>query len=202
MKTNPVAITLVAGALLPVAGVADAAQAAAPAYEIECLDIAPPQTLTTAEAEPAPIPLTPPVATVVEPSYDWRAAVELAYAEVGTARPTGWAAPGECIESARRWVNAGGGGWNGGGSVLDNYAGATRHSVSEAVSGDVVQYHADGAEGAWAAGVHTVLVTGLNTDGTLRIVESNNPGGSGLVSADESWTPQPPVGFHAVAWRF
>ncbi|GAA1620943.1 lipase [Leucobacter chromiireducens] len=201
MKTIPVAIALVAGLLLPT-GVAEAAHAAEPNLGIECLDIPLRQTLTTADASAPDVPLSTPTVALVEPDYDWRAAVEMAYAEVGTARPTGWAAPGECIESARRWVNAGGGGWDGGGSVLDNYAAASRHGVSEAVPGDVIQYHADGAEGAWAVGVHTVLVTGLNGDGTLRIVESNNPGGSGLVSADESWTPQPPVGFHAVAWRF
>ncbi|KAM9872693.1 lipase [Leucobacter aridicollis] len=202
MKIVPAIAALVAGVLLPVAGVAEAAQAAPVRYEIECLDIQPPQTLVTADAEPARVPLSAPTVAVVEPSYDWRAAVEMAYVEVGTSRPTGWAAPGECIESARRWVNAGGGGWAGGGSVLDNYAGATRHAVTDAVPGDVIQYHADGAEGAWAVGVHTVLVTGVNADGTLRIVESNNPGGSGLVSANDHWTPQPPAGFHAVAWRF
>lgn len=201
MKIIPVAIALVAGLISPVAGVADVALAT-PGFEIECLEIGPPQRLVTADAEPADLPLIAPEVAMAEPSYDWRAAVAHAYAEVGTARPTGWAAAGECIESARRWVNAGGGGWTGSGSVLDNYAGATRHSVGEAVSGDVIQYHLVGAEGAWAAGVHTVLVTGVNADGSLRIVESNNPGGSGLVTSSDSWLPQPPPGFVASVWRF
>ncbi|WP_017794039.1 hypothetical protein [Leucobacter salsicius] len=195
------AIALVAGLTFPLAGVADAAQAA-PSYEIECLEIGLPQTLVTADTEPADLPLIVPDAAVAEPSYDWRAAIELAYAEVGTIRLTGWGAAGECVESARRWVNAGGGGWTGSGTVLDNYVGATRHSVSAAVPGDVIQYHAVGAEDAWIAGVHTVLVTGVNPDGSLKIVESNNPGGSGLVTSSDSWVPQPPAGFHAVAWRF
>lgn len=201
MKIIPAIAALVAGLVLPVTGVADVALAT-PGFEIECLEIGPPQTLVTADAAPADLPLIVPEAAVAEPSYDWRAAVASAYAEVGTSRPTGWAAPGECIESARRWVNAGGGGWVGSGSVLDNYVGATRHAVDAAVPGDVIQYHAVGAEGAWVAGVHTVLVTGVNSDGSLRIVESNNPGGSGLVASSDSWTPQPPAGFHAVAWRF
>jgi hypothetical protein len=47
-----------------------------------------------------------------------------------------------------------------------------------------------------------VLITGVNGDGTFSIIESNNPGGSGLVSKNESWVPAPPSGFQAVAWRF
>ncbi|WP_261982128.1 hypothetical protein [Micrococcus luteus] len=42
----------------------------------------------------------------------------------------------------------------------------------------------------------------MHDDGTFTIIESNNPGGSGLVGKNESWTPAPPAGFQAAVWRF
>lgn len=134
--------------------------------------------------------------------YNIEATIAAAEAEVGTSRATGWGMPGECIMSAKRWVHAGGGNWTGSGSPIANYAGATRLPLELAEAGDIIQYENLYAPHAWVMGVHTVLVTGVNDDGTLSIIESNNPFGSGLVTKSESWTPEPPAGFQAVVWRF
>lgn len=134
--------------------------------------------------------------------FDVAKAIELAESEVGTSRATGWSQPGECIMSAQRWIKAGGGGWNGSGDPVSNYDGALRLTMADAEPGDIVQYEFLASPTSWATGVHTLMITGVNDDGTFEIIESNNPGGSGLVSKDTSWTPHPPEGFHAVVWRF
>lgn len=134
--------------------------------------------------------------------FDVDAAIALAEQEVGTSRATGWSQPGECIMSARRWVQAGGGDWKGGGTPVTNYDTAERLPFSLVEPGDVIQYENIAAPHAWVSGVHTVLVTGLNEDGTLRIIESNVPFGSGLVTKSDRWLPNPPDGFQAVVWRF
>jgi len=135
-------------------------------------------------------------------NFDVEATIALAESEVGTSRATGWSQPGECIMSAQRWIRAGGGAWAGGGDPVTNYNGATRLPVSAALPGDIIQYEHLTSPSSWVSGVHTVLITGVNSDGTFSIIESNNPGGSGLVSKNESWVPAPPSGFQAVAWRF
>lgn len=135
-------------------------------------------------------------------SFDVEAAIALAKQEVGTSRATGWSQPGECIMSAQRWIQAGGGNWVGGGTPVTNYETATRVPLSLVEPGDVIQYEHMLAPHAWVSGVHTLLITGVNEDGTFSIVESNVPYGSGLVTQTESWTPDPPFGFQAVAWRF
>jgi hypothetical protein len=104
--------------------------------------------------------------------------------------------------SAKRWIVAGGGDWTGSGDPVSTYAGATRLSITDAQPGDVVQYEHLLYPTSWVSGVHTVLITEVHDDGTFTIIESNNPGGSGLVSKNESWTPAPPAGFQAVVWRF
>lgn len=134
--------------------------------------------------------------------FDVETTIAAAKSEVGTSRPTGWSQPGECIMSAQRWIKAGGGAWTGGGTPVSNYANATRLLIGDAQPGDIVQYEHIESPDSWVSGVHTVLITGVNDDGTFQIVESNNPGGSGLVSEDDHWTPKPPEGFQAVVWRF
>lgn len=134
--------------------------------------------------------------------FDVDAAIAAATAELGTSRATGWGAAGECIVSAQRWIRAGGGSWTGGGDPVSNYVGALRLAPTEAQAGDVIQYEHLQFPTSWVSGVHTVLVTGVNDDGTYRIIESNNPTGSGYVQEDTSWVPAPPAGFQAVAWRF
>lgn len=134
--------------------------------------------------------------------FDVDATIALAKSEVGTSRATGWNQQGECIMSVQRWIHAGGGAWTGGGDPISNYNGALRLSVGDAQPGDVVQYEHLSFPTSWVSGIHTVLITGTNGDGTFSIVESNNPGGSGLVTSTESWVPKPPPGFQAVIWRF
>ncbi|WP_244301181.1 lipase [Leucobacter insecticola] len=134
--------------------------------------------------------------------FDVTATIALAESEVGTSRPTGWSQPGECIMSAQRWIRAGGGNWVGGGDPVSNYNTATRMTLAAAAPGDIIQYENISSPTSWVTGVHTVLITAVHTDGTFSIVESNNPGGSGLVSKNDSWTPAPPAGFQAVVWRF
>lgn len=141
-------------------------------------------------------------ASSVPHGYDVQAAIELAESEIGTSRPTGWSQPGECIMSAQRWVHAGDGAWTGGGDPISNYDNATRMTLETAEPGDIIQYENIASPTSWVTGVHTVLITGVNDDGTFTIIQSNSPGGSGLVTEEESWTPAPPEGFQAAVWRF
>lgn len=134
--------------------------------------------------------------------FDVEAAIAQATLEIGTSRPTGWAQPGECIMSAQRWIQAGGGNWPGGGTPVTNYDNATRLPLHLAERGDIIQYENIYAPHAWVSGVHTLLITGVNDDGTFSIIESNVPFGSGLVTAKDRWIPDPPPGFQAVVWRF
>lgn len=138
----------------------------------------------------------------VKANFDTAKAVAAAQSEVGKSFATGWSAPGECIVAARRWVLAGGGNWSGGGTPIGNYVTATEVNYADAAAGDVIQYVSNSNPNAWVGGVHTVLVVGNNGDGTLSIIEANNPGGSGLVSANHSWTPTPPSGLSAKVFRF
>ncbi|MBL3688014.1 lipase [Leucobacter zeae] len=138
----------------------------------------------------------------VPAGFDVEAAIELAESEIGTSRPTGWSAPGECIMSAQRWIRAGGGAWTGGGDPVSNYDNATRVTLANAQPGDIIQYENIASPTSWVTGVHTVMITGVNDDGTFTIIQSNSPGGSGLVTQEEDWTPAPPAGFQAAVWRF
>lgn len=134
--------------------------------------------------------------------FDVETAITLAESEIGTSRPTGWDQPGECISSVHRWVTAGGAAWTGSSDPVSNYQGATRLTIADAQPGDIVQYEHLTYPTSWVTGVHTVLITEVHGDGTFTIIESNNPGGSGLVSKNTSWVPEPPAGFQAVVWRF
>ena len=134
--------------------------------------------------------------------YDAIATINAAYSEVGTSRPTGWSQPGECIMSVNRWVREGNGNWGSGGTPISNYNTATEISLADVQPGDVMQYIYIANPDDWAKGVHTVLITGVNGDGTFRIVQANVPSGSGYVSANDSWTPSPPNGFRAAFFRF
>lgn len=160
-------------------------------------------TASSAEGSPAgssPQPTPGPAGTQ---DYSASDAAEKARAEVGSARETGWNAEGECIKSVQRWINNAGGRFVGGG-VVDGYlnSGAVPVDPSQTGVGDVIQYTSQSNPNGWEAGVHTVMVVGVNADGTYHIVQSNAPAGSGLVTEDQSWTPQPPAGFEARSWRF
>lgn len=135
-------------------------------------------------------------------NFDIKESIAQAYSEVGTSRATGWNGEGECIMSVKRWIEAGGGNWGPGGTPVGNYTTATEIPLEDARPGDVVQYIYTSSPTSWATGVHTVLITGVNEDGTFKIVESNNPGGSGLVTKDDKWKPKPPEGFTATVYRF
>lgn len=141
------------------------------------------------------------VATVPS-GFDVAASIALAESEIGTSRPTGWSQPGECLMSAQRWIHAGNGAWTGGGDPVTNYNNAKRMTVATAAPGDIVQYEYISSPSSWVTGVHTVMITGVNGDGTFTIIQSNSPGGSGLVTKETNWTPQPPAGFEAAIWRF
>lgn len=66
-----------------------------------------------------------------------------------------------------------------GGDPVSNYRNATRVTLEQVQPGDVIQYENIAFPTSWLTGVHTLLVAGVNDDGTLHIVESNNPGRSG-----------------------
>lgn len=135
-------------------------------------------------------------------NFNVEATLAAAKSEVGKSFPTGWNQQGECIMSVKRWIGAGKGNWYGSGTPVANYAGAKEIEYKHAAPGDVIQYISTSNPNAWVAGVHTVLVTANNADGTLQIIESNNPGGSGYVSANKKWTPAPPSGLTFKVFRF
>lgn len=135
-------------------------------------------------------------------AYSVDTAIAKALAEDGTSRPTGFNQPGECIKSVQRWIIEAGGKFVGGG-VVDGYvnSGAVQIANGEIVKGDVIQYTSLTNPNGWLDGVHTVMVTGVNSDGTYQIAQSN-ANYTGKVSLDSHWTPHPPAGFEARAWRF
>jgi hypothetical protein len=135
-------------------------------------------------------------------NFDVVATIKAAQSEIGKSFPTGWSQPGECIMSAKRWIAVGKGNWYGAGTPIGNYAGAKEVEFKNAAPGDVIQYLSPTSPESWVAGVHTVLVTKNNGDGTLQIIEANNPGGSGLVSENKKWTPKPPNGTVFKVFRF
>lgn len=135
-------------------------------------------------------------------NFDVVKTVEAAQSEVGKSFPTGWNNPGECLVAANRWIKAGGGNWYGAGTPIGNYAGAKEVEYKNAAPGDIIQYLSPTDPAAWVQGVHTVLVVKNNEDGTLQIIEANNPGGSGYVSANKKWTPKPPAGTEFKVFRF
>lgn len=135
-------------------------------------------------------------------SYDVLKSIEIAYADVGNSYPTGWSQRGECIVSVSHWLQSAGANWGEGGTPTRNYSTAKRVPLENLQAGDVIQYINLEQPEEWIKGVHTVLITGNNWDGTYKIVEANNPGGSGLVSKNDSWVPRPPAGFEAAAFRF
>jgi hypothetical protein len=135
-------------------------------------------------------------------NFDVVATIKAAQKEVGKSFPTGWNQPGECLVAAKRWILAGGGNWHGAGTPIGNYAGAKEIEYKNAAPGDIIQYLSPTSPASWVAGVHTVLVTKNNGDGTLQIIEANNPGGSGFVSENKKWTPKPPTGTEFKVFRF
>ncbi|MBB4071064.1 lipase [Leucobacter sp. OH2974_COT-288] len=134
-------------------------------------------------------------------TFDVAAAIAAAKSEVGTSRPTGWSQPGECVISANRWLRAGGSNWVSSGSPVTTYSQAKRLPLSAALPGDVIQFENLAYPDSWATGVHTMLVVGVNDDGTYHIIHSNFSG-AGLVTEELNFKITPPAGFQAVAWRF
>lgn len=140
--------------------------------------------------------------------FDQAKAADLAVAENGTSRPVGWNQPGECMVSVRRWI-AGAGGRMAGGNVWETFVnspatliGTGAAVTSQAVKGDVIQYHYNPDRTQFAKGVHTLMVVSNNGDGTLKIVQSNSPANTGKVSVVDRWRPAPPANFTAHLWRF
>lgn len=141
-------------------------------------------------------------ASQVSKNFDVLATIKAARSEIGESFPTGWNQPGECLVAAKRWIRAGKGDWYGAGTPIGNYRGATEVDYKNAAPGDVIQYLSPTVPESWVNGVHTVLVTKNNGDGTLQIIEANNPGGSGFVSENLKWTPKPPNGTVFKVFRF
>jgi hypothetical protein len=151
-------------------------------------------------------PATAPAAAVVNGPQRVSGAsiVARARAELNTSRPTGWNAEGECVKSAQRWVRDAGGSFPGAGGPVSDYvnAGAVPVQLTDVRPGDVLQYTSVKTPDSWVGGVHTVVVGAVHPDGTLDIIQSNSPAGSGKVTEVSQWTPKPPAGFETRAWRF
>lgn len=131
-------------------------------------------------------------------------ALELAQQDVGKTFPTGWGMRGECIVAVQGWINGAKGGTFLPGGVRTGYvqSGATEVPWIQAKAGDVIQYENTGSPDLFATGVHTMIVESTNSDGTINIIESNNPGGSGLVGKRSNVTNSAPAGWRSVVWRF
>jgi hypothetical protein len=142
-------------------------------------------------------------------NFDQGRAADIGVSENGTHNPTGFNQPGECIMSVMRWITGAGGHMAGGGpysayvnSPADLVATGAGAVVAQAAKGDVIQYTYNPSRDSYANGVHTVMVVANNGNGTLRIVQSNAPAGSGLVSVVDNWRPAAPANFTPYLWRF
>lgn len=141
--------------------------------------------------------------------YSVDKAISDARSEIDSTRPTGYNAPGECIKSVQRWIQSAGGTFGGGG-VVSGYvnSGAVQVSADQVRPGDVIQYTSLSTPESFDYGVHTVMVAGVNSDGSLDIIQSNSTFANGktlpagTVSEEASWIPKPPAGFEARYWRF
>lgn len=162
--------------------------------------------VTTTAAPPKVDPLIAVMSTDPEAqaskNFDVVKTIKTAQSEIGKSFPTGWDKPGECLVAAKRWIRAGGGDWTGAGTPIGNYVGAKEVEYKNAAPGDIIQYLSPTSPSSWVQGVHTLLVTKNNGDGTLQIIEANNPGGSGFVSENKKWTPKPPSGTEFKVFRF
>lgn len=162
--------------------------------------------VTTIAAPPKVDPLIAVMSTDPEAqaskNFDVVKTIQTAQSEIGKSFPTGWNQPGECLVAAKRWIRAGGGNWYGSGTPSGNYVGTKEVEYKNAAPGDIIQYLSPTDPASWVSGVHTVLVAKNNGDGTLQIIEANNPGGSGFVSENKKWTPKPPSGTEFKVFRF
>lgn len=131
-------------------------------------------------------------------------AITAALADVGNRYPTGFGQRGECVVAIQTWFNGNGGYFATGNGVHANYvlSQATEVKWNQVKPGDVIQYENLLTPEGWIAGVHTMLVTKVNKNGTVDIVESNNPGGTGLVGTRKNVKPEAPPNFRTVVWRF
>ncbi|MDR0846027.1 MAG: hypothetical protein LBN08_00775 [Lactobacillales bacterium] len=100
------------------------------------------------------------------------AAIARAWAEIGTSRPTGWNAQGECFKSVERWF-----GVNASGGPLSGWANAGFHEIGHPAVGAIMQFTTAGD--TWGGSVHTALIYAVHGS-TFDVVESNYAG-PGLV---------------------
>lgn len=131
-------------------------------------------------------------------------AIENAQKDVGQVFPTGWGQRGECIVAVQGWINSAKPGTFLPGGVRTGYvqSGAVEVPWNQAKAGDVIQYENTSSPDLFATGVHTMLVESTNADGTINVIESNNPGGSGLVGKRNNLTNSAPAGWRSVVWHF
>jgi WXG100 family type VII secretion target len=162
---------------------------------------------TAHQAKPLPTP------NGTQP-YSAQKSIEIARAEVGTTRPAlihgdPMNAPGQCVISVQRWI-AEAGGHFGGGGVVESYqhSGAVEVTGQSLRAGDVLQFTSDTNPEVWDGYVHTVLVAGVNGDGTLDIIQSNATDvngqhySPGTVTEVANWTPTSIPGWQWRSWRF
>lgn len=118
------------------------------------------------------------------------------------ALPTGWNASGECMVSAQRWVKEAGGKVNPNGEVAGSYQGvAVQVPMKDVQRGDIIQYvDPNNPNGNWDH-VHTVVVTGVNSDGSLQIIERNYDFKGGI-RQQTNWRPAPAQGWVADVFRY
>jgi uncharacterized protein YukE len=129
-------------------------------------------------------------------------AAEAELAQHPAPMATGWNAPGECMVSAQRWVEAAGGRVNRNGEVAGSYGGvATQVPLDQAQRGDIIQYLDPAAPNTDWAHVHTVVVVGTNADGSLRVIERNFDLAGGI-RPDNNWRPSPAPGWEARDYRY
>ncbi|MBP1047145.1 lysozyme family protein [Enterococcus sp. BWM-S5] len=135
----------------------------------------------------------------------WKAeALKNARNDIGNTYPTGWGNRGECMVAVQMWINGvRQGSWIPGG-VRTGYlqSGAIEVPWTSAKSGDVIQYESLSSPDTFAVGVHTMFVEKINSDGSIHVIESNVPGGSGLVGERTVKQSDAPSGWRSVVWRF
>jgi hypothetical protein len=98
---------------------------------------------------------------------------EVARADNGQQRPTGWNQPGECIKWVQSWVSEAGGNLPGGTGPIAMFqnAGAVEIALDAAQPGDIFQRSKGNT---WDGTPHTgVIGSTMASDGTFEIIEGN-----------------------------
>ncbi len=140
-------------------------------------------------------------------NFNNSAVVDEAMQEVGNTYPTGWGQPGECMVAAQRWaIEANNGNdffnYNSGVVTVWTSSGGVEVGLGSLQPGDILQRASKGSDydTNWDK-VHTLVFRGYNSDGTIKMVDSNRKL-DGTVRISDSYSLATYDGWEWRAFRF